>query len=211
MDIGAVPPIGLINVFAVGDRSNPGVSPIFPSILPLCIRATTIYIRRFRPHPAIVRQWVSPGRERTLLNSDGQTMIGRELYSIKEARELLGGISRNSIYELLRSGNLLSVVLGCRRFIAATGVPRVSWRPYNDQKVRPENGKWPSRHAVHSLAVQIVKRTIPKTVTTWPQRIFVAGTSISPFGGEIGIEICRMQVLSVSLGSQAKRRGEKLE
>ncbi len=49
-------------------------------------------------------------------------MIGRELYSIKEARELLGGISRNSIYELLRSGNLPSVVLGCRRFIAASAI-----------------------------------------------------------------------------------------
>lgn len=49
-------------------------------------------------------------------------MIGRELYSIKEARELLGGISRNSIYELLRSGSLPSVVLGCRRFIAATAI-----------------------------------------------------------------------------------------
>jgi excisionase family DNA binding protein len=49
-------------------------------------------------------------------------MIGRELYSIKEARELLGGISRNSIYELLRAGNLPSVVLGCRRFIAASAI-----------------------------------------------------------------------------------------
>ena len=49
-------------------------------------------------------------------------MIGRELYSIKEARELLGGISRNSIYELVRSGNLPSVVLGWRRFIAATAI-----------------------------------------------------------------------------------------
>jgi predicted DNA-binding transcriptional regulator AlpA len=44
-------------------------------------------------------------------------MNSRELYSIKEARELLGGISRNSIYELLRSGRLPSVVLGCRRFM----------------------------------------------------------------------------------------------
>ncbi len=49
-------------------------------------------------------------------------MNSRELYSIKEARELLGGISRNSIYELLRSGCLPSVVLGCRRFIAATAI-----------------------------------------------------------------------------------------
>jgi hypothetical protein len=35
-------------------------------------------------------------------------MNDRELYSIQEARELLGGISRNSIYELLRSGRLAS-------------------------------------------------------------------------------------------------------
>jgi excisionase family DNA binding protein len=49
-------------------------------------------------------------------------MNSRELYSIKEARELLGGISRNSIYELLRSGRLPSVVLGCRRFIAAAAI-----------------------------------------------------------------------------------------
>lgn len=49
-------------------------------------------------------------------------MKSRELYSIKEARELLGGISRNSIYELLRSGRLPSVVLGCRRFIAAAAI-----------------------------------------------------------------------------------------
>ena len=41
-------------------------------------------------------------------------MNSRELYSIAEAQELLGGISRNSIYELVRSGRLPSVVLGCR-------------------------------------------------------------------------------------------------
>lgn len=49
-------------------------------------------------------------------------MNSRELYSIKETRELLGGISRNSLYELLRSGRLPSVVLGCRRFIAAKAI-----------------------------------------------------------------------------------------
>jgi hypothetical protein len=96
--------------------------PDFPAILPLCIRATTIYSRRFRAHSAIVGQWTFPDPEHGPLNNNGQTMIGRELYSIKEARELLGGISRNSIYELLRSGNLPSVVLGCRRFIAATAI-----------------------------------------------------------------------------------------
>jgi Helix-turn-helix domain len=49
-------------------------------------------------------------------------MDNRVLYSIKEARHLLGGISRNSIYSLLRSGQLQSVVIGCRRFIAHTAI-----------------------------------------------------------------------------------------
>jgi excisionase family DNA binding protein len=45
-----------------------------------------------------------------------------ELYSIQEARKLLGGISRNTIYQLLRSGELASVVIGCRRFISAAAI-----------------------------------------------------------------------------------------
>ena len=46
----------------------------------------------------------------------------RKLYSIEEARELLGGISRNSIYGILRSGELASVVIGCRRFISGAAI-----------------------------------------------------------------------------------------
>jgi predicted DNA-binding transcriptional regulator AlpA len=49
-------------------------------------------------------------------------MKERALYSIKEARELLGGISRNSIYALMRDGSLPSVVLGCRRFISGAAI-----------------------------------------------------------------------------------------
>lgn len=49
-------------------------------------------------------------------------MQDRALYSIHEARRLLGGISRNTIYRLLRSGELASVVIGCRRFIAAHSI-----------------------------------------------------------------------------------------
>lgn len=49
-------------------------------------------------------------------------MKERDLYSIDEARERLGGISRNTIYEMLRKGQLASVVLGCRRFIAADAI-----------------------------------------------------------------------------------------
>jgi hypothetical protein len=49
-------------------------------------------------------------------------MKDRALYSIKEARELLGGISRNTLYGLLRNGDLASVVIGCRRFISAEAI-----------------------------------------------------------------------------------------
>jgi hypothetical protein len=49
-------------------------------------------------------------------------MKDRKLYSIEEARELLGGISRNSIYALLRTGELASVVIGCRRFISDAAI-----------------------------------------------------------------------------------------
>lgn len=48
-------------------------------------------------------------------------MQDRKLYSIKEARALLGGISRNGIYALLRTGELASVI-GCRRFISGAAI-----------------------------------------------------------------------------------------
>ena len=49
-------------------------------------------------------------------------MKERDLYSIREARERLGGISQNTIYQLLRSGALVSVVIGCRRFISSAAI-----------------------------------------------------------------------------------------
>ena len=49
-------------------------------------------------------------------------MQDRALYSIQEARKLLGGISRNTIYRLLRTGELASVVIGCRRFISPAAI-----------------------------------------------------------------------------------------
>lgn len=52
-------------------------------------------------------------------------MKDRDLYSIDEAHERLGGISRNTIYEMLRKGELASVVLGCRRFIAADAITKL--------------------------------------------------------------------------------------
>jgi excisionase family DNA binding protein len=55
-------------------------------------------------------------------------MQDRALYSIQDARKLLGGISRNTIYQLLRSGELASVVIGCRRFISAAAITELITR-----------------------------------------------------------------------------------
>ena len=46
----------------------------------------------------------------------------RELYSIEEACRLMGGIAKNTLYRLLRSGALASVPIGRRRFIAAEAI-----------------------------------------------------------------------------------------
>ena len=45
-------------------------------------------------------------------------MKNRPLHPIPEAQELLGGICRNKIYNLMNTGELASVVIGCRRFIS---------------------------------------------------------------------------------------------
>ncbi len=49
-------------------------------------------------------------------------MKERELYSIEDARFLLGGISRMTIYQLLNNGELASVVIGRRRFVPAAAI-----------------------------------------------------------------------------------------
>jgi len=48
--------------------------------------------------------------------------MDRELYSIEQARVVLGGIARNTLYDLLRSGALASVPIGRRRFISARAI-----------------------------------------------------------------------------------------
>ena len=52
-------------------------------------------------------------------------MVERSLYSIQEARKLLGGISRNTIYQLLRNGQLASVIIGCRRFVSGDAIAQL--------------------------------------------------------------------------------------
>lgn len=49
-------------------------------------------------------------------------MKTRELYSIEDARSLLGGISRMTIYQLLNEGELESLMIGRRRFIPAGAI-----------------------------------------------------------------------------------------
>jgi excisionase family DNA binding protein len=46
----------------------------------------------------------------------------RDLYTIEEARAQLGGISRNTLYDLLRNGELASIQIGRRRFISAAAL-----------------------------------------------------------------------------------------
>jgi excisionase family DNA binding protein len=58
----------------------------------------------------------------TRFTPDALAMQEPTLYSIQEARRLLGGISRNTIYQLLRTGQLASVVIGCRRFISRAAI-----------------------------------------------------------------------------------------
>jgi excisionase family DNA binding protein len=45
-------------------------------------------------------------------------MSGRLLYTIDSARELLGGLARSYLYELLAQGVIRSVKVGRRRLIA---------------------------------------------------------------------------------------------
>jgi excisionase family DNA binding protein len=48
--------------------------------------------------------------------------MNKDLYTVQEAMELLGGISRNTIYNLMRDGRLASVPIGRRRFIPAHAI-----------------------------------------------------------------------------------------
>src|SRR5882762_5619397 len=51
----------------------------------------------------------------SLRDSTGEHVMERALYSIEETRARLGGISRSSLYVMLRAGDLPSVVIGCQQ------------------------------------------------------------------------------------------------
>ena len=46
----------------------------------------------------------------------------REAFSVDEARQKLGGISRKTIYDLINSGDLVSFKLGRRRLISRNAI-----------------------------------------------------------------------------------------
>lgn len=48
--------------------------------------------------------------------------MDQELYSINQAQMLMGGISRGTLYGLLRTGVLRNVPIGRRRFITAEAI-----------------------------------------------------------------------------------------
>jgi hypothetical protein len=68
-------------------------------------------------------------------------MQDRTLYSIQESRKLLGGISRNTIYQLLRTRHLASVVIGCRRFISADAIADLIERSTTTESPRRVGGR----------------------------------------------------------------------
>jgi hypothetical protein len=78
-------------------------------------------------------------------------MKDRELYSIEETRELLGGISRNTIYAFLRTGDLASVVIGCRRFISAVAIEE--FIQASTTRVSPSHAAVRERKVLRELAL----------------------------------------------------------
>ncbi len=56
-------------------------------------------------------------RRQSVPATSGAHMSNTDLCSIREAMEILGGISRGTIYKLMKDGRLASVSIGRRRFI----------------------------------------------------------------------------------------------
>jgi excisionase family DNA binding protein len=49
-------------------------------------------------------------------------MTQQQLYSVKDTREILGGISRATFYRLLDEGSLTKIKLGSRTFVSSTNI-----------------------------------------------------------------------------------------
>lgn len=99
------------------------------------------------------------GLSRPLSGPGENSMKDRELYSIEETRELLGGISRNTIYAFLRTGDLASVVIGCRRFISAGAIHE--FVQASTTRVSPSRAAVRDRKALNQLSMLPVPRYAP--------------------------------------------------
>jgi len=80
-------------------------------------------------------------------------MKTRELYSVEEARSLLGGISRATIYELLNNGELSSVVIGRRRFIPAGAI--TAFIATTTTSTAPSQRRASGRHRAVQMPLQL--------------------------------------------------------
>ena len=80
-------------------------------------------------------------------------MDTRELYSIEEARLVFGGISRATIYDLLNSGELPSVVIGRRRFVPAAAI--AAFIATSSTTVAPAERRASARHRAVQMPLQL--------------------------------------------------------
>jgi hypothetical protein len=89
-----------------------------------------------------------------------------ELYSIQEARKVLGDISRNAIYQLLRSGEFASVVVAAAGSFSRRGDHRAD-RPVDDHRQ--------VRTRLNTIA-QEAPRWPPPSLATGPSQSRATGT-----------------------------------
>jgi excisionase family DNA binding protein len=80
-------------------------------------------------------------------------MDSRELYSIEDARFVMGGVSRATIYDLLNSGELPSVVIGRRRFVPAAAI--AAFIATSSTTVAPSERRASGRHRAVQMPLQL--------------------------------------------------------
>ena len=80
-------------------------------------------------------------------------MDSRELYSIEDARFMLGGIARATIYDLLNSGELSSVVIGRRRFVPAAAI--TAFIGASSTTVAPSERRASGRHRAIQMPLRL--------------------------------------------------------
>jgi hypothetical protein len=95
-------------------------------------------------------------------------MKDRELYSIEDARFLLGGIARKTIYDLLNNGELASVIIGRRRFIPAAAITTATRTAPSERRAvgRPRPVQMPLALDSPPAALRVRRRTPTRAMLT---------------------------------------------